>query len=98
MSKKTKDIHVGIVAGMADLYNRVLPELPSQLNLLLEQLPENLKTDNLEFLTGNIACTKEQFEIEVKKLLDKDVDVMRMLTLFLGRLFFAKAAFIESIR
>lgn len=76
MSKKTKDIHIGILAGMADLYNRVLPELPRQLNILLEQLPENLKADNLEFLTGNVACTKEQFEIEVKKLVDKDVDLI----------------------
>ena len=58
MNNKTNDIRIGIIAGMADLYNRVLPDLPGQLNILFEQLPENLKADDLEFLTGKPGCPK----------------------------------------
>jgi len=76
MENQTKNVRVGILPGMLGMYNRLWPELHNQLKTLFNQLSENLKIDNLEFFISDIACTKEQVEIECKKLTDQDIDLL----------------------
>ncbi len=76
MNKKTKDIHIGILPGMADLYNRLCPDLSGDLVKTFNQEILNLKADGIKFTLGSLACTQEQVKAECKKFLKKEVDLI----------------------
>ena len=76
MSESTKDIHIGILPGMLDLYNKLVPDASRLLKKSLEQQVLNLKTYGFEITLSPLVCTKEQVETQCKKLLEKDVDLI----------------------
>lgn len=76
MKHQAKNIRIGILPGMLDLYNRLCPDLNEDLVKFFNQEVANLQVDGLEFILSSLVCTKKQVEIECKKLLDKDVDLI----------------------
>jgi len=76
MQNKTKNIRIGILPGMADLYNRLFPELSRLIKDQLNQLPENLKINDIDYFISDIVCTKKQVEAEYKNLITENVDLI----------------------
>ena len=76
MSKKTKDFHIGILPGMLDLYNRLVPDVSGLLKKSFEQQVVNLRTYGFEITLSPLVCTQEQVETQCEKLLEKDVDLI----------------------
>lgn len=76
MKNRSENIHIGILPGMADLYNRLCPELGKDLMKFFNQEAANLKADGIEFTLSPLVCTREQVKVECEKLLNKDVDLI----------------------
>jgi len=76
MNKKTNDIHIGILPGLLDLYNRLAPEANVRLTKSFNQEILNLKADGIKFTLSPIVCTQEQVDAQCKKLLEKEVDLI----------------------
>jgi len=76
MNKKTNDIHIGILPGLLDLYNRLAPEADVRLTKSFNQEILNLKADGIKFTLSPIVCTQEQVKAECEKLLERDVDLI----------------------
>lgn len=79
MSVKNK-IKVGILPGLADLYNRLFTqEIIEELKDFVASVPKAIDSELIEFEMGNLSSTQEQMKAEVAKLTAKDVDMIVLL-------------------
>jgi L-arabinose isomerase len=76
MKTSVENIRIGILPGMADLYNRLSPGLRDRLTQFFKGEIENLKTDGLEFILNDVVCTVEQVDAGCSRLIELDVDLI----------------------
>ncbi len=77
MKEKTQKIRVGILPGLADLYNRLWGDsVMGEYLGLINTAIDTIGSDIIEFDLADICSTKKQFSTQVKKLSEKDVDML----------------------
>lgn len=76
MNNKPEKIRIGILPGMLDLYNRLCPNLKNDLADYFSQELISLNLERTELILSPVVSTKEQVEVECKKFLEKEVDLI----------------------
>ncbi|MBN2210080.1 MAG: hypothetical protein JW709_01675 [Sedimentisphaerales bacterium] len=72
-----KILKVGILPGMADLYNRLFsPAIIDELKAFIADIPSSIKSQRLAFEVGMLSSTKEQMKAEATRLAQKDIDLI----------------------
>lgn len=76
MSKSEK-IKVGILPGLADLYNRMFnPEIIAELKQFIADIPKAIGSELLDFEIGRLSSTEDEMRSEAAKLAAKDIDML----------------------
>jgi len=77
MSSLMNKIKVGILPGLADLYNRLFSqEIIDELNTFIAGLPEAIGSDRIDFEIGTLSSTQAELTDEISKLMDKEVQMI----------------------
>ena len=73
-------IKVGILPGLADLYNRLFnQEVLAELRTFIASVPDAIGAEGIEFEVGNLSSTDEQMKLETARLTAKGVDMIVIL-------------------
>ncbi|MEN6383613.1 MAG: hypothetical protein ABFD79_00255 [Phycisphaerales bacterium] len=73
-------IKVGILPGLADLYNRLFnQEVLAELRTFIASIPDAIGAEGIEFEVGNLSSTEEQMKLETARLTAKGVDMIVIL-------------------
>ena len=77
MKEKTGKIRVGVLPGLADLYNRLWGEaVRGEYTELISKTIDEIGSDIIEFALGEVCSTKEQFAAQVEEFNTKGVDML----------------------
>lgn len=70
-------IKVGILPGLADLYNRLFSqEVLAELETFIGSIPNAIGAERIEFEVGVLSSTEEQMKTEMARLTAKGVDLI----------------------
>jgi len=73
----TQGFRLGIVPGMADLYNRLWPVgMQEQLRKLVEQIVAYLKEKGIEAIASDVVSTRDQAGAAIQMLAQRQIDVL----------------------
>ncbi len=67
---------IGIVPGIADLYNRLWPDVQHTLNKFIEETASQLRNNSLEVLTAKPVSTIQKTKDACKKMETENVDLV----------------------
>jgi len=76
MNNLSGKYRVGILPGIAELYNRIWPEIQHKLNELIESIVRQLQSKELEVFLCNPVSTVETTEAGCRQLEDKNIDLL----------------------
>ena len=76
MSEVKVFFRVGILPGIADLYNRLWPETRRMLNEFISQVAGDMQIENVEIITVPAVSTVEETMVACEELRSKDVDLI----------------------
>ena len=76
MNSKPEQFTIGLLLGMADLYNRFWPEMPEQLRAIGQEAVNQLQSSTLTVRLSEVAGTEEQINQACRKLLSEDIDLL----------------------
>ena len=76
MSEVKGFFRVGIMPGIADLYNRLWPEMQGILSKFISQVANDMQTENIKVLTVPAVSTVEAARVACEELRSKDVDLI----------------------
>jgi len=71
-----REFRIGFLPVMADLYNRLVPELREKLGDFTQQLKLDLQNETLEFITAPVSCTENEIRTACEKLERQQVDLL----------------------
>jgi len=73
---ENKILKVGILPGIAELYNRVWPDVKNRLDDFVKELVSKLKAENLEVLSAEPVSTPESVKENCSKLKAENIDLL----------------------
>ena len=76
MNPKPGHFTIGLLLGMADLYNRFWPEMPKQLKAIGQEAVDQLHSSTLAVRVSEVAGTEEQINQACRQLLSEDIDLL----------------------
>ena len=72
----SKKFRIGFLPVMADLYNRLVPDLRQNLSEFGEQLKLDLQNEAFEFITAAVSCTEQEIRTACNELERQQIDLL----------------------